>query len=191
MRKMKKLTLSDQPTDVTESPSTDRSHRRVTWTDGRKINTHGKPIGLPLVGFYSASLCRHVGEIAYLAGAGAPQVDAGAQSHAEYVQRGPVHQIEVEIVLELWSIQNFKRNFGYFARGFSWWPQKFLTEMQEKLKCKCDFTWEETWQVGGGVNYLLLLTGEREYGETVFPSSSDRALLALTEYYNANQYLTK
>lgn len=42
-----------------------------------------------------------------------------------------------------------------------------------------------------GLNYLLLLTGEREYGETVFPSSSDRALLALTEYYNANKYLTK
>lgn len=31
--------------------------------------------------------------------------------------------------------------------------------------------------------YLLLLTGDREYGETVFPSSSGRALLALTEYY--------
>lgn len=37
----------------------------------------------------------------------------------------------------------------------------------------------------------MLLTGESEYGETVFPSSSDRALLALTEYYNANKYLTK
>lgn len=32
-------------------------------------------------------------------------------------------------------------------------------------------------------NYLLLLTGEREYGETVFPSSSGRALLVLTAYY--------
>ncbi len=31
--------------------------------------------------------------------------------------------------------------------------------------------------------YLLLLTGEREYGETVFPSSSGRALFVLTEYY--------
>lgn len=27
------LTLSDQPTDVTEFPSTDKSHRRVTWKD--------------------------------------------------------------------------------------------------------------------------------------------------------------
>lgn len=32
--------------------------------------------------------------------------------------------------------------------------------------------------------YLLLLTGDREYGDTVFPSSSGRALLVLTEYYN-------
>lgn len=31
--------------------------------------------------------------------------------------------------------------------------------------------------------HLLLLTGDREYGETVFPSSSGRALLVLTEYY--------
>lgn len=31
-----KCTLSDQPTDVTESPSTDRSHSRVTWTDRGK-----------------------------------------------------------------------------------------------------------------------------------------------------------
>lgn len=79
-----------------------------------------------------------MGVITYLAGAGAPQVDTGAQSHTEHVQRRPVHQVEVEIVLELWSIQNFEGNFGYFACGFPWRPQKFLTVKQNTEKLKCD-----------------------------------------------------
>lgn len=70
--------------------------------------------------------------ITYLAGAGAPQVDTGAQSHTQHVQRRPVHQVEVEIVLELRSIQDFERNFGYFACGFPWRPQKFLTVKENR-----------------------------------------------------------
>ena len=35
-----------------------------------------------------------------------------------------------------------------------------------------------------GSEYLLLLTGDKEYGETALPSSSGRARLALTEYYD-------
>ena len=38
-----------------------------------------------------------------------------------------------------------------------------------------------------GSEYLLLLTGDREYGETALPSSSGRALLALTEYYDTER----
>jgi len=34
------LTLSDQPTDVTESPSTDRSHNRVTCRQTKEKKTH-------------------------------------------------------------------------------------------------------------------------------------------------------
>lgn len=79
-----------------------------------------------------------MGVLTYLAGAGAPQVDAGAQSHTEHIQRRPVHQVEVEIVLELRSIQHFERNFRYFACGFPWWPQKFLTVKQNTEKLKWD-----------------------------------------------------
>lgn len=42
---------------------------------------------------------------------------------------------------------------------------------------------KDIWRTESGAYYLLLLTGDREYGETVFPSSSERALLVLTEYY--------
>lgn len=122
----------------------------------------------------------------HLAGAGAPQVDAGAQPHAEHVQRRPVHQVEVEVVLELWSVQNFERNFGYFARGFPRRPQKFLTVEQYTEKLKCHIA-QQRRQHMRSFYYLLLLTGEREYGETVFPSSSDRALLVLTEYCKTNR----
>lgn len=97
----------------------------------------------------------------YLARAGAPQVDAGAQPHAEHVQRRPVHQVEVEVVLELWSIQNFERNFGYFACGFPWRPQKFLTVEQYTEELKYHIA-QQRRQHTRSFYYLLLLTGERE-----------------------------
>lgn len=73
------LTRSDQPTDVTESPSTDRSHSRVTCTKesckspkkNKQIQNHAREILR--------------GATTYLARAGAPQVNAGPQSHAQHV----------------------------------------------------------------------------------------------------------
>lgn len=37
----------------------------------------------------------------YLAGTGAPQVHTGAQPHTEHVERRPVHQVQVEVILQL------------------------------------------------------------------------------------------
>ena len=44
-------------------------------------------------------LWAQIAELGHLARAGAPQVYARAQSHSEHVERRPIHQIEVEIIL--------------------------------------------------------------------------------------------
>jgi len=119
----------------------------------------------------------------HLAGARTPQVDTCTQSNAEHIQRGPVHEVEVEVVLELWSIQDFERYFGYFARRFPWRPQQLLAAMHNTSTWGIHATVSKTAEMTWTQYYLLLLTGDREYGETVFPSSSGRALLALIEYY--------
>lgn len=54
----------------------------------------------------------------HLAGAGTPQVDAGAQAHAQHVQRGPVHQVQVEVILQLGGVQHLEGDLGDFAGGF-------------------------------------------------------------------------
>lgn len=64
---------------------------------------------------------------AHLASACAPQVHTGAQPHAEHIEGGPVHQVEVEVVLKLGSIQHLERNLGDLARGLPWRPQQLLT----------------------------------------------------------------
>lgn len=64
---------------------------------------------------------------AHLAGARTPQVHAGAQPHAEHVEGGPVHQVEVEVVLKLWRVQHLEGNLGDLARGLPWRPQQLLT----------------------------------------------------------------
>lgn len=59
--------------------------------------------------------------MSYLAGASTPQIHATAQTDAEDVLRGPVHQVQIEVVLQLRSIQNlegYPRDLaGGFARG--------------------------------------------------------------------------
>lgn len=57
---------------------------------------------------------------AHLASARTPQVHAGAQPHAEHIEGGPVHQVEVEVVLKLGRIQHLERNLGDLARGLPW-----------------------------------------------------------------------
>lgn len=57
----------------------------------------------------------------HLAGAGTPQVDAGSQAHAQQVARRPVHQVEVEVVLQLRGVQHFERDLRDLA---SWFPRR-------------------------------------------------------------------
>lgn len=59
----------------------------------------------------------------HLAGAGTPQVHAGPQPHAEHVEGGPVHQVQVEVVLQLRSVQDLEGDLGDLACGFPWRPQ--------------------------------------------------------------------
>ena len=49
-----------------------------------------------------------VAEPGDLRGAGRPQVHAGAQAHAQHVLGGPVHQVKVEVVLQLGGVQHLE-----------------------------------------------------------------------------------
>lgn len=105
------LTLSFQHTDVTESPSTDRSHSLVTCEEG---------FGFVLLEQISPRALDHK-RPPHLAGAGTPQVDAGSQAHAQQVARRPVYQVEVEVVLQLRGVQHFERDLRDLA---SWFPRR-------------------------------------------------------------------
>ena len=51
----------------------------------------------------------------HLAGAGVPEVHSGTQTNCQQVLRGPVEEVEVEVVLEFRSIQHFERSFRDLA----------------------------------------------------------------------------
>lgn len=55
----------------------------------------------------------------YLTRTSTPQVNTSPKANAEDVKRGPVHQVQVEVVLQLWGIQHFERNLGDFPSWFS------------------------------------------------------------------------
>jgi len=112
-----------------------------------------------------------------LAGAGTPQVDAGSQPDTQQVARWPVHQVEVEVVLQLRSIQHFEGNLGDLACWFARGTKQLVTaessrEQRQKInKQKVTLTELRTARVPvlfsqRVTTYLLLLSGEREYGET-------------------------
>lgn len=63
---------------------------------------------------------------AHLAGAGAPQVHAGPQPHAEHVERRPVHQVQIEIILQLGRVQDLEGDLGDLAGGLPRRPQQLL-----------------------------------------------------------------
>lgn len=108
---------------------------------------------------------QHTHTHTYLACAGTPQVDTRAKSHAEDVQRRPVHEVEVEVVLKLWSVQHFEGNLRYFACGFPWWPQQFLAAVTKKLlRHRAEKTQKQNKlkRLKRKRHNLLLLTGDRE-----------------------------
>jgi hypothetical protein len=51
-----------------------------------------------------------------LGGACAPDIDSAIEAHGQYVLATPVHQVEVEIILELRGIENLKWRLVDFAR---------------------------------------------------------------------------
>lgn len=52
----------------------------------------------------------------HLAGARAPQIHAATQADAQHVLRGPVHQVQVEVVLQLRRVQNLEGDPRDLAR---------------------------------------------------------------------------
>ena len=42
-----------------------------------------------------------------------PNVDAAGESDDEVVELAPVHQVEVVVILERWSVKNLVRDLGY------------------------------------------------------------------------------
>ena len=52
-----------------------------------------------------------------LASAGRPKVDTGAQTNCQHILRRPVYQVEVEVVLKGWSIQNLRPD--EFSQGMA------------------------------------------------------------------------
>lgn len=112
-----------------------------------------------------------------LTGAGAPQVDAGSQPHAQQVPRRPVHQVEVEVVLQLRGVQHFEGDLGDLPCGFAGGTEQLVTGGRRTSATRAqniELSEED-------VSYLLLLRGEREYGETSL-SLSKGTLLVWTVY---------
>lgn len=58
---------------------------------------------------------RETGAQTYLTGVGTPQVYTRAQTHAQHVRWWPVYEIQIKIVLQVWSIQNLERDLRYFT----------------------------------------------------------------------------
>ena len=93
--------------------------------------------------------CSLLMQMWHLAGAGWPEVDTGSKSNAQHILTTPVHlwfwvlllkkegwmhyvpatlvwskyQIEIEVVLQLWGIENFERDFGDLARSLPRTPE--------------------------------------------------------------------
>mmetsp|Transcript_22852 Transcript_22852/g.59615 ORF Transcript_22852/g.59615 Transcript_22852/m.59615 type:complete len:209 (+) Transcript_22852:1596-2222(+) len=51
-----------------------------------------------------------VAQLGHLGGACAPEVNARAEADAKHILRRPVHQVEVEVVLQVGGIQHFERH---------------------------------------------------------------------------------
>lgn len=64
------------------------------------------------------SVITHKHSHTHLASAGAPEVDAGSQADTEDVEGGPVHQVEIEVILQLWSIKHLEGDLRDLTRGF-------------------------------------------------------------------------
>lgn len=62
----------------------------------------------------------------YLAGARTPQIDAAAEPHGEDVLRRPVHEVEIEVVLELGRVEDLERDPRDLAGGLARRPEQLL-----------------------------------------------------------------
>jgi hypothetical protein len=72
--------------------------------------------------------------LAYLAAAGIPQVDAIPQSDSEDIMRRPIHEVEVEVVLQCGRIQHLEATEGKFRQIFG--TQLFKSYSLEQPKRK-------------------------------------------------------
>lgn len=62
----------------------------------------------------------------YLAGARTPEIDAAAEAHGEHVLSRPVHEVEIEVVLELGRIEHLEGDPRNLAGGLSRRPEQLL-----------------------------------------------------------------
>ena len=104
--------------------------RHVPDLDVPFVGAHGNqvaadPVG-PGHGSHRVAVLREVAEPGDLAGAGAPQVDGRAEPDGEHVLRRPVDQVEVEVVLQLGSVQHLEGDLRDLAHRLPRRPQQLL-----------------------------------------------------------------
>jgi len=77
-------------------------------------------MGAPLTPTHRSDrvICRHFAEPGNSGGAGAPDVDRPSKSNCQNIETGPVHKVQVKVVLQLGCIQHFVRHLGYLAGHF-------------------------------------------------------------------------
>lgn len=56
-----------------------------------------------------------------------PHINAGAKSHSKDITTTPIDQIKVEVIRQIWSVQDFERNFAHGAWSFARAEEKTLT----------------------------------------------------------------
>ena len=73
-------------------------------------------------------------------GAGWPNVNGPTETHGQNIRRAPVNQVEIEVVLQLRSIEYFKRLLLDFSKGISGCGAKFVGIDVQK-RCYRERTW--------------------------------------------------
>ena len=93
-------------------------------------------------------------EAAHLAGAGAPQVHTGPQAHTQQVAGRPVHQVQVEVVLQLGGVQHLEGDLGDLTGRLTWGAQELVAVGENQEEMSGRKRWRRrrrrTHQEGGG-----------------------------------------
>ena len=56
-------------------------------------------------------------QCSHLTGTSTPQIDTRAETNTEYILWRPVDEVQVEVILEFWSVKHFERYTRYLANS--------------------------------------------------------------------------